>query len=466
MIWGISFALFCFLTIWLAWRASMGIDNIRHYLLSHQNFSQFALFSTIVASFVGGGVVIGTAEKSFQFGIGHALGLLGFSLQLILTGWWIAPRIGRFRDAITLGEVIARYYGKMPQVLTGILWLSFCIGILSAQMSAMGNLITSLLGYDRTFSILLSASIVIFYCYVGGIRAVVATDLFQFFFLTLALVIVSYFGIQALNGWHQFIEKLPPHHLSPTSYFSPWELGLIFSSFLLGDLLIPPAFQRLLMGKSVEVARKAYIWAGLFIIPICFLAMSHGFIAYAMSPDLPKEEITAFLFQHTLSLPFAIIALFGFMAVIMSSADSYLNAAAGALVNDLITPVVGKSLTKKQMLSLAKWSTIILGSLSIFFAVAVQDILDILLKTYQFWGPTLVIPLLGIFSNRPLPVWGFYCSVLAGGLTVVMWNTFDLEIATHFSALIAGFIANAFVYISIYFGMKLKVSSPLHVDPL
>lgn len=454
MIWVLSFAVFGLFTIWLGWRASSGIQNIRHYLLSHQNFGQFALFSTIVASFVGGGVVMGTAEKSFQFGVGHALGLLGFALQLMLTGWWVAPRMARFREMMTLGEVVAKYYGKIPQILTGLLWLSFCIGILTAQMSAMGNLITSLLGYDRTFSILISAGIVIFYCYVGGIRAVVATDIFQFVLLSLALVFVSYCGIQTLGGWQYFVDMIPSNHFSPTSYLSSWELGVIFISFLLGDALIPPVFQRLLMGRNVQVTRKAYIWSGLFIIPVCFLAMSHGLIAYAMDPNLPKEEITTFLFQNTLSLPFAIIALLGFISVIMSSADSYLNAASGAFVNDFVTPIIGKSLSKEQSLNLAKWSTIILGCLSIFFAIAVQDILDILLKTYQFWGPTLVVPLIGIFSNKTLPPWGFYSSVFAGGLSVVVWNTFDLEATTHMSALIAGLAANAVVYISAYWVTK------------
>jgi SSS family solute:Na+ symporter len=454
MIWGLSFAVFCLFTVWLGYRASHGIHDIKRFLVGDQNFGNFALFSTIVASFVGGGVVMGTAEKAFQFGIGHALGLLGFGLQLFLTGWWVAPRIARFRNALSIGEVIGTYYGKLPRMLTGLLWLSFCIGILTAQMSAMGNLITSLLGYERSFSIFISAGIVIFYCYIGGIRAVVATDILQFVLLSIAIVLVTIFGISHLGGWDSFIAKVPEAYLSPTSYLSSWELVLLFLSFLLGDALIPPVFQRLVMAKDVKIAKRSYIWSGLIFIPLCLFVFSHGLIAYVSDPTIPKEQITAYLFNETLPMPIAIIALLGFLAVIMSSADSYLNAAAGSLVTDLVIPVAGKSLSRKAVLNLAKWTTIIIGALSITFAIAVQDILDILLKTYQFWGPTLVIPILGIISDKQVPPWGFYASVITGGLTVVVWNTFQLEEVTHLSALIAGLLSNAVVYTTSYWYAK------------
>jgi SSS family solute:Na+ symporter len=454
MIWEIVISVFSLFILWLGWRASHGIKDLRQYLVSHQNFGFFALFSTIVASFVGAGVVMGTAQKAFQFGIGHALGLLGFGLQLFLTGWWIAPRMAKFRHMVTLGEVIEKHYGKVPQILTGILWLSFCIGILTAQMSAMGSLISSLLGYDRTLSILLSAGLVIFYCYVGGIRAVVATDIVQLVLLLLAIIVVAVCGVHTIGGWHSLIENIPSAHLAPTSYLSGWELAFVFMSFLLGDMLIPPVFQRLLMGKNEKITRKAYMSAGVVIVPICFLVMVHGLVAYCIDPAMANKDITAILFKSTLALPFAIIALIGFISVIMSSADSYLNAAAGSLVNDVLVPMSGKPLSASHVLSLAKWTTVILGVCSTFFAIAVQDILDILLKTYQFWGPTLVVPLIGIFSNKTLPPWGFYASVLMGGLSVVVWNTFDLETLTHVTALIVGIASNAIVYIGVYYLTK------------
>ncbi|MGD9591405.1 MAG: sodium:solute symporter [Candidatus Berkiella sp.] len=456
MIWGVSISLFSLFIVWVGWRASRGIEDIRQYLVSHQNFSSLALFSTIVASFVGAGVVMGTAEKSFQFGIGHTIGLLGFGLQLFLTGWWVAPRMQRFRHMLTLGDVIGKYYGKVPQILSGVLWLSFCIGILTAQMSAMGNLITSMLGYDRTLSILMSASIVIFYCYVGGIRAVVATDVIQFFVLFAAIILVAVCGVHYVGGWEALISSVPATHLQPTSHLSGWELAFLFGSFLLGDALIPPVFQRLLMGQNQKATQKAFMMSSFLLVPICALAFVHGLVAYAIDPMMPKEEITATLFQTALALPLAIIAVLGFISVIMSSADSYLNAAAGAFVNDVVVPLYGDNLDGKQVLNMAKAITVVLGCCSMFFAIAVQDIMDILLKTYQFWGPTLVIPLLGIISDKTLPRWGFYTSVLTGGLIVVLWNTFDLQELTQVSALIAGILGNAAVYFGIYMGVLKK----------
>ena len=451
MLLAICFALFCAAMLWVGWRSGRNIHHLRAFLLSNQNVNQCVLFTTIVASFVGGGVVIGTAEKAFQFGIGHAIALLGFALQLILTGVWIAPRMARFRNALSLGDVVAQYYGKVPQILSGLLWLSFSVGILTAQMSAMGNLLTSLLGFDRTICVLISASIVVLYCTMGGIRAVIATDYFQFYLLTIALLLVTFFGIYTVGGLETLLQSLPATHLTPTSHLSTEALILLFCSFLLGDALIPPVFQRLLLSKSPKVTKKAFFWGGVLIVPIAFLACSHGLIAYVLDPGMAKDQITVNLFHQTLATPFAIVAILGFFAVIMSSADTYLNAAAGSLVNDILIPLrQKKQFTDKQALRFAKLTTVILGGSAIYFAIAVQDIFDILIKTYEFWGPTMVVPLLAIMVNRTLPTYGFYACVIAGGLTVVLWNTLELESITHLSALIAGMLANAMVYIGLF----------------
>ncbi|MGV2333197.1 MAG UNVERIFIED_CONTAM: hypothetical protein LVR18_03390 [Planctomycetaceae bacterium] len=85
-------------------------------LLAKNSFSNFTILSTIVASFVGGGTIIGVAEKSYMFGIGAAIGLMGFALQISLTGV-MAPRIiAKFKNVISVGDIIGLGYGKNARI--------------------------------------------------------------------------------------------------------------------------------------------------------------------------------------------------------------------------------------------------------------------------------------------------------------------------------------------------------------
>lgn len=444
------FICFCLITLILALRASGSIQNLRHYLVGSQNFSSFTILCTITASFVGGGVVLGTAEKTFQYGIGHAIALLGFALQIFLTGWLIAPRMTRFRKMLSVGQLIGHFYGKHAQVITGLLWLSFCIGIITAQMSAMGSLLTVMIGLDRSICILISSTVVIAYCFFGGIRAIIATDVLQFTLLVTAIVSLCCFGVYKVGGIEALSQNLPENFLSPTYHLSWLDISVIFCSFLLGDALIPPVFQRLIMGKNSQIASKAYIRAGLLIIPICIFSGVYGLIAKVLFPNAIPHEITVALFQQFLPTPLAVVVMIGFMSVIMSSADSYLNAAAGSLLNDLILPYSPINFSQKTLLKYAKYCTLIIGACAMYFAMSVQDILDILLKTYEFWGPIMVVPLLFIIFKKQLPCIGFYASIVTGGSVVVVWNLFNLQATTHVSALVPGIVLNALVTYLLY----------------
>ena len=177
--------LFLWATIVTGIKASTKVNNIQSFAISRHYFGTFALTCTITASFVGGGLVIGTAEKAYSFGIAHAIAIMGFGLQLFLTAVLIAPRMEKFRDCISVGDMLERYYGKAAKVLAGVTWLLFCTGIIVAQTTAIGRVFSIFLNWDPRINAMLGVGIVTFYSYFGGIRSVVATDVLQFIIIVI-----------------------------------------------------------------------------------------------------------------------------------------------------------------------------------------------------------------------------------------------------------------------------------------
>jgi len=101
--------------------AGKGIKNLTHFSVANRSFGTLVIFATLSASFIGGGFSMGNAEKVFIFGIVNIIALWGFSVGEILVSIFIASRISRYSEAISVGDIMEIHYGKLAKIETGIL---------------------------------------------------------------------------------------------------------------------------------------------------------------------------------------------------------------------------------------------------------------------------------------------------------------------------------------------------------
>ena len=121
----------------------------------------------------------------------------------------------------------------------------------------------------------------------------------------------------------------------------------------------------------------------------------------------------------------------------MSSCDSYLNTAAVAFSNDIL---LGFKLSDKQKLVAGRLSTIIIGIGAVIISYSTDDILTILLSTFEVWGPTLFPPLLMALFYHRLPKYFFYFPCFTGLSVLLVSKTTDSMPYT--GGLIMGIVAN------------------------
>ncbi len=201
----------------------------------------------------------------------------------------------------------------------------------------------------------------------------------------------------------------------------------------------------MLMAKNSRQALVTTFWGGWMTIPLIACSAGLGLVACVMNPELDAGRIIPYLFQSVLPVWLQGLALAGILSVIMSSADSYLNAAAVVLVNDVVHPAAPRELSGSTQLRLARWITLILGGIAITFSLVTRDILDILLHTYKFWGPTVVVPIALAVLGRSFSRKIFFLACLTGAGVVLLWDLLGLEELLHVSGLVPGIIANALV---------------------
>lgn len=429
----------------IGWNASKYVTDFHGYILARKTYGVFALTATVVASFVGGGFFIGTIEKAGTYGVAPAFALLGFTLQLLLTGLLFCKNIDRFQDCYTVGDIIRKAFGKRAQFFVGVLWISFSVGIITAQMAAMGKIISVFTHFDYSSSLILAGVVVITYCTLGGVRAVVATDVIQF------IIVVTVLPLCFMKTLYLFSANPMPIAHSLTSLPGDWgwpALTFAFLGFVFGDALIAPVIQRILMAKSSKQAKLSFSIAALITIPLSFIAASIGIYMVTLHPNIEPNLSLHYFLNHYFTGWEQAIVITALIALIVSSADTYLNSTASVLVNDVILPLK-RNMSDSLLLDISRIFTFCIGLLSIFFAISVQSIFDLLLYTYKFWGPIILIPITCAFYNYRLTERQFFSICFAGGVTVVVWNVLGIEDLVGINDLFAGLLVSftAFVYI-------------------
>lgn len=96
-----------------------------------------------------------------------------FGVQTVLIGLFVAPRLKRYQGAHTLGDIMETHYGRSARLVTGVLSVLLCAGILGAQALAIGTVVNATLDVPTAPSVLIGMGVVVLYSSFGGAWAVI-----------------------------------------------------------------------------------------------------------------------------------------------------------------------------------------------------------------------------------------------------------------------------------------------------
>ncbi len=427
-----------------------GVKTLNQFSVYKRSYGSMVIFATLAASFIGGGFSMGNAGKVYAIGIISVVGLWGFSLKELLVAAFIAPRVQGFRDCISVGDVMEINYGKSGRIITGVLGLLVCMGITGAQVGAMGAVFEQFTGMSRNVGILAGCGIVIAYTTAGGMRAVVRTDVIQFFLLAVGIPLMLFLGLQEVGGIDGLQARVPASHLSLSNvHMTPMMVFSLFLSFMIGETLVPPYLQRLLLGKDARATAEGTLYSALFSIPFFAVTGLIGLVALALTPDLQGNAPMPYVVQHILPVGLRGLVIAGIISIVMSSADSFLNSSSVTLVNDVIKPLSSRPISDRAGLILARVTTLVVGVGSVWFALRIENVLDILLFSYNFWAPVVLVPmaatLLGVKARPKTFLAGAFCGVV----TLVIWHWF-LKDPGGVDGLVIGVLANLVAFASMH----------------
>ena len=418
------------------------------------------LFATLAASFLGGGSSMGRAGQTFNDGYVFLFAASGFAIQTFLTGWLIAPKLKRYPGAQTLGDIMEAHYGGFARLVSAIFSLVFCAAILGAQALAIGTLFQAILGMSITTGILLGMCIVMLYSVAGGMWAVIQTDVIQFILLGIFLPVTLVIGLYQIGGPAEMVAALPIGHFSVMGSYEIATFMTIFVAFMLGEALVQPYAQRAFCAPDPKNAQKGYMLAGLFGVLFFTVTATLGLVAVVMFPDISPDQALPTLVSNILPIGITGLVLAALLAVVMSTADSYLNSTAVVFVRDIYSKHINRDASSKQHLKVERWVSLVVGVVATLFALTATSIVDALLMSYALWAPTMIIPLVGAVLFNVMSKRAALAAIFMGGATTALWSwgPFPLQEMTGLTPLLAGVLVNLSVFVLLAVSDK-KVNS-------
>ncbi len=344
--------------------------------------------------------------------IAYSSGWVAVSIQWtmciagVIIGFFIAPKWQKTK-ALTAAEFIADRFGVSIQKIYTYLFLFISIFTTGAFLYPVAKIVEVSTGVPITTSIIILGVLILIYTAVGGLWAVIVTDVLQFIVLTAAVLIVLPLSFDKIGGINNFIANAPEHFFEFTnSEYS----GVFMVAFGLYNLFFIAGnwayIQRYTSVATPKDAKKVgWLFGALYTIsPLVW--MLPPMIYRVLNPDLGNlADEGAYLLMCKEVLPVGMLGLMlgGMVFATSSSVNTTLNISAGVLANDIYKNMFPKT-TNQGLVRVGRTATVSLGGLTIIIALLVPyfgGIVEVVMSVAALTGGAMFLPpLWGLFSKH------------------------------------------------------------------
>lgn len=411
-------------------------ESADDYYLGGRNMSSLHIGLSVVATDVGGGFSIGLGGLGFAMGLAGSwmlfTGLVGAWLAAVLLIPRVKPGAAQFRF-LTFPDLFGHHFGVREAVVAGIISAIGYLGFTSSQIVAGAKLASAAFpetDYDTV--LVLIGIIVVGYTVLGGLKAVVFTDTFQWIILMIGLIFVgipiAYFAIGGLPAIQAHLPSsfLDVTNIAPIQIVN-WMITIVPIWFVAMTL-----YQRIYATRSVREAQRAWYIAGLFEWPVmAFMGVVLGMFArvaaeqgmfagigFADPAAMDPEMGLPVLLRTVLPAGIMGLLLAAYFSAIMSTADSCLLASSGNVLSDMLART---RFVARHSSVMSRVVTLVLGAFAIVLALSMESVLNVMLYSYAFMVSGLLVPVIAILLGKTeSPAAALSAMLIGGSLTVTL----------------------------------------------
>lgn len=344
--------------------------------------------------------------------IAYTHGVVSLSIQWtmaiagLIIGFFIAP-VWQKTKTMTVAEYITLRLGARVQKVYTYLFLFISLFSTGSFLYPVAKIVSVATDFNLYLCILLLGIISIIYVAIGGLWAVVVTDVLQFIILTAAVIIVVPLSFETIGGVDSFINGVPDtfFNLVNGEYTWPFIISFgIYNLFFLGGNWA--YVQRYTSVKTEKDAKKVgWLFGFLYIIsPVLWMLPPMIYRVY--NPELSGlADEGAYLMMCKAALPVGMLGMMlgGMIFATASSLNATLNISSGVFTNDIYKYFRPNS-SDAELIKVARISTIGFGILAVVVALLIPSmggIVNVVISLGALTGVPLYFPVIWtLFSKR------------------------------------------------------------------
>ena len=429
--------LFLIFTIAFLSRKSAPLTNenvLQEEYLAGKNISTTESLFSIIATEVSALTFIGIPAFAFNLDFRFIYLYFGAIIGRSILAIYFLPKI--YRNETTIYEVITSDISGRRFITT--IYMATKILSIGVRLYSGSILIAEYFNLNIYFAISALSLLTMIYTMIGGLKAVIRTDVIQTFIFILGGIAAHIYIPKIANkewidmihqGWvNNKIITLSPNYL--TIILTGFIGGIIFDMATHG---VDQDFaQRLLAAKNIKSAQKSIFLSSFFSIFVGLLFLSIGTLLWSyhqsipFNPELKSDYVFAVFITNKFPPFLKGLMMAGVLAATMSTLDSTINALSSCITTDIF-PHRPSAKLRKYMKIDAFVITVILVFVS-FIASQSNQILTLGLKIASWSGGFLLFTLTSsIFKLSKLNLRQYFFFYIQNLIVIYLSNIF-LEI--------------------------------------
>ncbi|CAL1531976.1 unnamed protein product [Lymnaea stagnalis] len=420
------------------------------YLVGGRTMSFIPVAISLLVSFESSIMMLGLPAEAYVFGIQNIIGYFGFFVAQVLSVHMVVPLLHPLRITSAYEYLELRFQSRAVRYLGTLMGMFTYVWYMGIVLFGPAVALEAVTGFPLWSSIFVISFVSVIYTTIGGLKAVVWTDVFQ--------ALVMFAGIFAIlikgtidSGGPKAVWDLADRggrlnffnfDPDPRVRHTFWNLffGALIRGFGLG--FNQSTVQRISStGSQAEAKKMLLIVAPCYFISLV-LALYEGIVAYAFyetkkcDPFASKQltdpnQVTMTLLLSLLNIYYFFSFIFRLLILIpylpSSTLSSGLSSLSALLWADIVHPIVGPGISETKATIIAKGSVVVFGILASGVAIMVSTIGGTLTQISGSLLSAFAGPLTGLFF-----LGSFFPRVKASGAMVggVIGVTFSFWLST------------------------------------
>lgn len=437
--------LYLLLTIFVGWYASKFVKTSNDFAIAGRQMPIYVVASGLFATWFGSETVMGASSEFVEHGL---LGVIedpfGAALCLFLIGMFFSRPLYRL-NILTFSDYFRIRYNKKVEWISAIFIIPSYFSWIAAQLVALAIVLQSIAQIPFAWGIIICASIVLFYTYVGGMWSVAITDTIQTAIIIIGLLVLTLELVSEVGGFNEVLTKTPPDFFKFTpkensltswvSYFAAWiTIGW-------GSIPQQDVFQRTLSAKSEDIAVKSAYWSSLMYLTVASMPLVIALCGTILYKDLKQGDsqmlIPILVLKHS-GIGIQILFFGALLSAILSTCSGAILAPATVLGENLIKPLYGERISDKKLLHIMRLSVIGITLFGVALSLYKSEIYELVGESSALSLVALFVPLVaGLYWKKANALGAILSMILGTGV----WTFFEFY-ETEIPSMIWGLLAS------------------------